>query len=129
MMNRPPPPKLVEYCGIDRSFEPTDDWMWTYRMIAQTADNLTYCNGDGPKTLEQWTQLWEFLERWEKALPPSFRPMFEESESPENGKLFPEMWFANDCHGKSRSYCMIWLTFRSRWASLPRYLSHSAAGA
>jgi hypothetical protein len=27
--------------------------------------------------------------------------MFEEDEDPENGKLFPEMWFANYCHGKS----------------------------
>lgn len=90
----------MEYCNIDRTLEPTDDWTWTFRIIAHTADTLTYCNGDGPKTLGQWKELWEYLGRWEKAIPPSFRPIFEEDAGPENAKLFPELWFANDCHGE-----------------------------
>lgn len=99
MTNRPLPPCFVNYGDIDRTLEPTDDWMWTYRIIAHTADTLTYCNGDGPKTLERWKELWEYLERWEKAISPSFRPIFEEDADPRNGKIFPDIWFANDCHG------------------------------
>jgi hypothetical protein len=70
-------------------------------MIAHTADTLNYCNGSGTKTHSQWRKLWEYLETWEKATPPSFRPVFEEASDPENGKIFPDIWFANDCHGES----------------------------
>jgi hypothetical protein len=69
MTNRPPPPSLVDYCDIDRSLEPTDDWMWAYRIIAHTADTLTYCNGDSPKTLGRWNELWGYLDKWEKLTP------------------------------------------------------------
>lgn len=102
MTNRPPPP-LVEYCDIERSMDPTDDWTWTNRIVAHTADILTYCNGDGNRSLERWRELWNYLDAWEGAIPPSFSPIYEESADPDKGQLFPVLWFANDCHGESTS--------------------------
>ena len=99
MTNRPPPPSFVDYCDIDRTLEPTDDWMWTYRTIAHFADTLTYCNGDSPKTVPRWKELWQYLDNWERLIPPSFRPMFDEPADPKQGRLFPEVWFSNECHG------------------------------
>ena len=100
MTNRPLPTFLVNYGDIDRTFAPADDWVWTYRLIAHTADTLNYCNGSGPKTPSQWEQLWEYLKIWEEVVPPSFQPMFEEDADAASGKIFPDIWFANDCHGK-----------------------------
>jgi hypothetical protein len=97
--NRPTDP-WAEYGHIDRTFDPTDDWTWTWRMIAHTADTLTYCNGDGSKSLESWNEMMEYLDSWATVVPPSFRPFYEEASEPRNGKLFPQLLFANDCHGK-----------------------------
>lgn len=102
LMNRPPHP-FVQYCNIDRTLDPTDDWMWTWRMLAHTADILTYCNGGGSKSQERWRELVECLEVWEDAVPASFRPFYEEDRDEENGKTFPELLFANDCHGRHTS--------------------------
>lgn len=97
MTNRPPPP-LVEYCNIDRSLEPADDWTWAKRMIAQTADILSYCNGDGSKSLKRWSELRDYIGLWRAAVPPSFRPIYMEEANLESGLLFPIQWFTNDCH-------------------------------
>ena len=102
MTNRAPPP-LAEYCDIDRSLDPADDWMWCNRMVAHTADVLTYCNGDGSRTLEPWRELWKYLDIWEGAIPPSFNPVYEERADPDKGHLFPTLWLANDCHGELTS--------------------------
>jgi hypothetical protein len=101
MTNRAPPAKLVKYCAIDRSLEPVDDWMWTYRMTAHIAEILTYCNGSGPKTLQQWSELWAYLDDWEGLVPLSFRPIFEDAAESADGRMLPDIWFANDCHGES----------------------------
>lgn len=69
-------------------------------MIAHTADTLTYCNGDGSKSLESWNEMMQYLDSWASVVPPSFRPFYEEASESENGKLFPQLLFANDCHGK-----------------------------
>ncbi|KAG0646332.1 hypothetical protein D0Z07_8091 [Hyphodiscus hymeniophilus] len=104
MTNRPLPTCLVNYGDIDRTLEPTDDWMWTYRIIAHTADTLNYCNGSGPKTPSHWEELWQYLETWEKALPSSFNPIFEEEADPSTGRIFPDIWLANDCHAAGHHY-------------------------
>lgn len=67
-------------------------------MIAQTADILTYCNGDGSKSLERWSELRDYLDVWRAAVPPSFKAIHVEEASIEAGLLFPIRWFANDCH-------------------------------
>lgn len=101
--NRPPKP-YTEYCNIDRTLEPTDDWTWTWRMLAHTADTLLYCNGNGAKSLQRWMELVEYLDVWENAVPTSFRPFYYEKSEPMSGKMFPEMLFANDCHAAGHQY-------------------------
>ncbi|RDW65986.1 hypothetical protein BP6252_09621 [Coleophoma cylindrospora] len=106
MTNRPPPP-LVEYCNIERSIDPADDWIWMNRIVAHTAEVLTYCNGDGNKNLARWRENWDYLDAWEAAIPPSFNPIYEESADPSHGQLFPVLWFAIDCHAAGRQYLAI----------------------
>ncbi|RDW72211.1 hypothetical protein BP5796_08245 [Coleophoma crateriformis] len=106
MTNRPPPP-LVEYCNIERSIDPADDWIWMNRIVAHTADVLTYCNGDGNKNLARWRENWAYLDAWEGAIPPSFKPIYEESADPDQGQLFPVLWFAIDCHASGKQYLAI----------------------
>ncbi|CAG8980600.1 hypothetical protein HYALB_00013750 [Hymenoscyphus albidus] len=96
MMNRQPS-QFVQYGSVDRSLSETDDWTWTHRILAHIADVLTYCNGPC-KTLERLNELFDYLRMWEAAIPPSFTPLYEEQADPENGMVFPEVLFANDCH-------------------------------
>jgi hypothetical protein len=97
MTNRQPPP-LVEYCNIERSLVPADDWTWAKRMIAHTADVLTYCNGNGNKSVALWRELWDYLDSWKANIPSSFKPIYRQDADFETGKLFPTLWLANDCH-------------------------------
>jgi hypothetical protein len=106
LTNRPPPP-LVKYCNIDRNLEPASDWIWAKRIIAHTADILTYCNGTSNKSTEAWTKLMEYLDAWKAAVPPSFKPIYHEAADPKRGRPFPTVWLANDCHSKlSFIYCV-----------------------
>jgi hypothetical protein len=93
----------VEYYDIDRTLDSADDWTWAWRVIAHVSDTLAYCNGDGMKSLGQWRTLMEYLDTWERMIPLSFRPFFENERNPRDGKLFPELLFANDCHGNYSS--------------------------
>ena len=106
MTNRPPPP-LVEYCNISRDLEIASDWIWARRMIAHTADVLTYCNGSDNKSLEAWCKLMDYIVAWKAAAPPSFRPIYEEEADPKMGGLFPTVWFANDCHSKLSAHGLL----------------------
>jgi hypothetical protein len=103
----------VKYCEIDRTHSVTDDWEWTQRVIAQTADIMTHCFG---KKAELWKQARgeNIPTRWHALsmdlldlmghLPPSFEPFYQEKEDPQNGRMFPTLWYANDCHGMNLSY-------------------------
>ncbi|KAL3421698.1 hypothetical protein PVAG01_05854 [Phlyctema vagabunda] len=106
MTNRPPPP-LTEYCGIEHSIDAADDWTWTKRVVAHTAEILTYCNGDGYKHSERWKELWAYLDAWEAAIPPSFNPIYEEGIDHCKEQIFPTLWFANDCHAAGGQYLAI----------------------
>lgn len=129
MMNRPLPLCFVGYSDIDCTLQPTDDWMWTYRISAHTAATLNHCNGTGPKTLERWKELWEYLDRWEEAVPASFRPIFQEDADPTNGKLFPDVWLANDCHGECcATSSRLSTDSNSCGTSLPGTVSHFTPG-
>jgi hypothetical protein len=72
-------------------------------MIAHASDTLEYCNGDGWKSLEHWRELMDYIDTWERMIPSSFKPFFEGESDPRSGKMFPELLFANDCHGKDLS--------------------------
>lgn len=102
-MTRRPPPALADYCQIDRSLGPADDQTWALRMIAHASDVLDYCYSGRHLDLERWTALWQYIEDWITNKPPSFSPIKFVESDPSQGRIFPDVWFLNDCHGMYRS--------------------------
>lgn len=101
-----PPRFSVEWCGIDRTFGPTDDWVWMQRVIAYTADIMTYSFGveepwediAGEMVPTRWHALTTNLHTLMTALPQSFQPYYEDVSDP-RGRLFKMRWYMSDCHG------------------------------
>ncbi|KAF4543846.1 Arca-like protein [Lasiodiplodia theobromae] len=52
-----------------------DDYTHAAHVITLTADVLTACHGSGRMSIETWRRLHARLAAWERAKPPSFRPV------------------------------------------------------
>ncbi|KAL9109913.1 MAG: hypothetical protein Q9227_005436 [Pyrenula ochraceoflavens] len=90
---RPIMPQL-EYCNIDRSFEPADEGTWANRIIVHCAEVLRYCFGDEAQSVAVYENLVEYCEGWEASKPPSLTPVY--FKPAEQGLIFPELWYLND---------------------------------
>jgi hypothetical protein len=111
--SRPPNPYILQHCNISLSLEPTNDWIWSYRMFALTLHVLTFCYGDetnseaevgnsgggNGKGVERWYELLNYCEAWEREKPGTFTPFWEQGIDEKEGRIFPEAMFALDCHG------------------------------
>lgn len=91
---------LAGYCHIDRSFSAADDWTWTHRIIAHSADILNYCHGNKPRGVETWKALNSYTDDWESLKPASFTPIKDAIAEPNKGRILPEKWYLNDCHSR-----------------------------
>ncbi|KAF2142693.1 uncharacterized protein K452DRAFT_270538 [Aplosporella prunicola CBS 121167] len=100
-LTRTPIPPLADYLNIDRTTSPTDDYTWAVRMIAFTADVLSFCYGHSGRDTGSWQRLNDYLEEWTRCKPQSFRPIHYERKG---CGYFPKIWFANDCHIGAQLY-------------------------
>ncbi|KUJ15931.1 uncharacterized protein LY89DRAFT_99269 [Mollisia scopiformis] len=104
-MTRKPIATIAQFCDIDPSLEPADDWTWTYRIIACLADCLNLCYGEKrADAVEEYGRLSEYVAGWARQYPPTFRPIG--SSKSKNGRTdtLPQIWFLNDCHVAAHHY-------------------------
>ncbi|KAJ6072444.1 hypothetical protein N7467_010529 [Penicillium canescens] len=108
-------------CEPYRSFEPADDYVWADRLVIHCADVLQFCFGseeeepNSPNTtshyhhrrlsttetetrLAHYDTLVAFSTFWNTLGPESFKPIYTRAPDPANGKIFPELWYLNNCH-------------------------------
>ncbi|KAJ5317356.1 hypothetical protein N7508_001864 [Penicillium antarcticum] len=115
-------------CDPYRSFEPADDYVWADRLVIHCADVLQFCFGSeevepnsptsfhyhppfnntpshrSPSTTETETRLAHydtlvaFSTLWKTLGPQSFEPIYTRAADPATGKIFPELWYLNNCH-------------------------------
>jgi hypothetical protein len=69
--------------------------MW--RLLAHTEHVLRYVYGEDSSSTKTWDSLHEYLQGWRKRRPTSFDPIWKAGDE---AVEFPEMWFANDYHGR-----------------------------
>ncbi|RDL31905.1 uncharacterized protein BP5553_09307 [Venustampulla echinocandica] len=103
-MTRRPLPPLADYCQIDRSMNPADDRTWALRMIAHSSDVLNFCYDGKPRGLDIWLSLWQYVEDWISHRPASFSPIKYSAPDKAEGRVFPDVWFLNDCHVAGHQY-------------------------
>ncbi|KAH6971940.1 hypothetical protein EDB80DRAFT_744087 [Ilyonectria destructans] len=101
---RKPPRALGRQCGINRSIELADDYIWAWRMIIHTEDVLSYVYGEPLHRRQEWDELSSYLDEWTAKRPPSFNPVWRSEPS---DSVFPEIWFANDFHVAGQQYADI----------------------
>lgn len=100
-LTRKPVPMLTQYCDIDRGFGPSDDWTWTFRIIACLADCLNLCYGEKRQdAVEEYERLFEYASEWARSCPPTLKPIGSSRPGSEKGEVLPKIWFLNDCHGE-----------------------------
>ncbi|KAJ5149099.1 hypothetical protein N7448_000677 [Penicillium atrosanguineum] len=109
-------------CEPYRSFEPADDYVWADRLVIHCADVLQYCFGSDEETsrsgqiqfapsmgglhptpmaemkVTRYDELVAFETLWEKLGPPNFKPIYAREPDRARGKVFPELWYLNNCH-------------------------------
>ncbi|KAB8227175.1 uncharacterized protein BDW43DRAFT_324161 [Aspergillus alliaceus] len=95
---------FTDHCNIDTSLGPTSEAMWTYRIIAHSADITDFAYGDVVhRTKDRWHDLMQYVQDWERSRPSSFMPIYSESEN-RPSSYFPKIWYCNDCHVAARLY-------------------------
>lgn len=110
-------------CGIDDTLEPASDAMWVYRIMLHTAKCTNFAYGNEPRTETLWDHLWQYLDDWEDAKPPSFCPLNHTGgENPVEGSIssspsmsqqagrtgrFPILYYVYDRSVASRQYMEI----------------------
>jgi hypothetical protein len=95
---RQPPPPLVDHCRVPRTTEEADDYVWARRILAHVGDVARFVYGPRDRTIDRWDELSSYLDAWQSHRPTNFDPIWKSTDSMDE---FPEMWFANDCHGRS----------------------------
>ncbi|OJD32327.1 arca-like protein [Diplodia corticola] len=102
-LTRTPVQPLANFLHLDRTTAPADDDTWAARVIALSADIVTFCYGPGGRSAEEWQRLHDHLERWEREKPLWFRPVLYVKEG-DSGGPFPKIWFSNDSHIGAQLY-------------------------
>lgn len=110
------------HCGVDESLDPAPDFMWALRITSHTVRVTNYVYDSAPRSTEQWDQLWQYLEDWDRSKPPSFNPLNEvgtssASEDPPSNSgrrrihvadgTFPEIYYMSDPPIAARQYLEI----------------------
>lgn len=92
-------------CGIEDSFEPASDVMWTCRMMSHAARVTNYAYGNGPRSEALWDELWGYLRKWSLEKPPSFNNLngWDDQRLPR----FPEIYYVHDCAIAGHQYLEI----------------------
>lgn len=91
---------LTGYCHIDRFLNEADDWTWTQRIIAHSADILNYCYGEKPRDVQTWKTLEKYIEDWVALRPATFSPIKSVALDLTEGRFLPEIWYLNDCYSE-----------------------------
>jgi hypothetical protein len=96
MMNQRPVWLNLDNGLVDRSLAPAEDHTWANRAVIHCADVLNFCFGvNTQNTTARWQELDDYSRRWTTAVPPSFRPMYQDTTGTQ---AFPEIWHQNSCH-------------------------------
>lgn len=74
---------------IDKSFEPSSDAMWAFRIITFAAELCNFAYGFDRSTM-RWEEHWRYLQDWHRLKPDAFKPVFR--HHPENA-AFPQVYF------------------------------------
>lgn len=111
---------LREYVQVDQSMDLTDDCTSAFHIIVLCAEVLTYCYGDGPKTLSEWNTLAGRTRSWMEIKPISFEPLLHRAPRQRSEtQVFPEIWLLNDCHGTLKPpFSLTWMGLCSRYPRL-----------
>jgi hypothetical protein len=129
-MTRKPISILARDCSIDIGLGPSDDWTWTYRIIACLADCLNLCYRPKHDSFtEAYGELSQYLDDWTQHCPPTFKPIGSMRADKTKNETLPKIWFLDDCHGM---YCTIprrniFANFDSGGTSTPGSLSNPAS--
>jgi hypothetical protein len=91
------------YYNSYRRFAPRNDVIWSNRLVGFCADVFQFCFGASEMGSAQTPERsqWDALEakeaQFKRSLPSSFEPLYCQTPSPENGDIFPEIWYRDDC--------------------------------
>jgi len=98
---------------VDRSLEPAEDHTWANRAVVHCADVLNFCFGDSAQhAASRWKELDEYSRRWTSAVPPSFRPLYQDTTGTQ---AFPEIWHQNSCHAIGIQHHLLAELFLARY--------------
>lgn len=90
---------LREYISVDREMDGKDDWTFAFHAIVLCAEVLSFCYGDGPRTVEAWNELDGRARFWMASKPATFGPLHQKQPLSPDPQPLPEIWLLNDCHG------------------------------
>ena len=116
------PPGLAEHCGVPRTLERADNYGWTRRILAHLEDVTRFVYGAQTRSPGAWDALKGYLDAWRQERPQAFDPIWYSGDETVE---FPEMWFANDCHGTLMSIICGehgLPTIRSGWPAVLRHM-------
>jgi hypothetical protein len=84
---------------------PVDDVAWGNRILWICARVLQWSQGD-VRTLEEWYELKDMVEKWENERPNTFDTFFYQEPGE---RTCQESWFPDPCHGEFK-YAVLFLT-------------------
>ncbi|KAE9573948.1 hypothetical protein CGMCC3_g9951 [Colletotrichum fructicola] len=110
---RKPTQLLTKCLGFRSVAELKNDWDWTIYIIVLCAELLNHCYcSPRDESAQSWTELSARAEDWLEKKPISFEPL-QCRERNGSDRVFPDIWFLNDCHVAGHIYylmCHILLT-------------------
>jgi hypothetical protein len=113
MMNQRPVWINLDNGLVDRSLDPAEDHTWANRAVIHCADVLNFCFGDNAQhPASRWQELDEYSRRWAEAVPPSFRPLYQDNSGTQ---AFPEIWHQNSCHAMGIQHHLLAELFLARY--------------
>ncbi|CAO2653858.1 Nn.00g105910.m01.CDS01 [Neocucurbitaria sp. VM-36] len=98
----------IDYQGSALPFleSPSDDVTWGNGIVWLCARILQWAERD-LHSADQWYQLVDLVDAWERERPSSFDAFFYRGDEPDAGTYLPEMWFSCPCHVDANQHLRI----------------------
>lgn len=92
-----------------RSFSAANDAVWADRIVIFHADVLHYCytlwqNASLDDENRRWSDLKNQAKYLESSMPSTFQPIYSQEADPQYGRIFPEVWYLDNCHVTAAAY-------------------------
>ncbi|KAJ5608996.1 hypothetical protein N7528_009563 [Penicillium herquei] len=89
----------LDICDTYLSWDPAPDHVLVNRLFIIAAHAIQYCyKSDGHFAHTRYEELISLRNRWLERRPPALFPVYSEPSEREQGLIFPQKWFLNDCH-------------------------------